>query len=196
LIFTKTFDYDGWYGRILILPFYWTNLKFYVYNKNAKTAYIDSQEKAIISVIIDKEKGVNKVSTIDFDTHKHKEIFLDPIEEAFLHYTNQMVVIFSTYLELIIKEFIEVFFYYKSGYKKSVKGGTRAKIKEIEKICKISFNEKLKNEIHILIDSRNKIVHENIVYRDITIDLISESILTLLKELRRILKKNKIPVTE
>jgi len=106
------FNIDSWYGTLLMTPEYYRHLKNYVENNESKLLHLNSI--TIVSVDLTKPNEIKseEVPVYDYDSNESKKWILDDIAKAFYHYSNQMLVILSSYLELIIQEFFETLFYY------------------------------------------------------------------------------------
>jgi len=222
------FNIDGWFASLMLTPDDYSHLQYYVNNNEARRIYLKSINITMVDLRKEK-KDDQDVIIYDYDSDEYKKTYLDLIDSAFYRYSNQMLVILSSYLELIIQEFFEVFFYHKPNKMKNTyayldiesllkteskkelitilskiaatnatKGGLKSKIEKIEKLFKVSIDEKLKNNLITLIKHRNKIVHDNSLF-DVNYDIInrtSDNIVAILKELGLILKRNKIPIND
>lgn len=186
----KKFDLDGWFGVLQFLPDDYLHLEQYVKNKQVRKAYLDSIK--IINVDLTKDKSSPSVSISKEETDKLPHI--ESVDIAFKQYSNQILVVLVSYLEQIIREFLEVFYYYKPEKMKqingfvdlsellncksnvelltklskvaadAVRGGIIAKIKRIESLTGKKIDKNLLNKINELVRKRNEIIHKTKSY--------------------------------
>ena len=201
----KKFDIDSWFAALSFITDDYNNLKMYVKNKRVRKAFLDSINFITID-LTNNEFSENKEVMLDKNVNdKEKQTHLESVDIAFRHYSNQMLVILVSYLELIINEFFEIFQHYKTDRimlmedfeVSKVKKGIKFRISKIEKLCSTKFDETLKKELIALVKRRNNIVHRMRIdeISSETIEGVADKIITFLRNLGLIMKKNKIPIT-
>lgn len=105
----KEFNIDNWNGLLLGTSDSYRQLKDYVENEEAKEKHLHS-----ISIThINSDKSASIKSTVaEYKNEALNTYLLNQIDRAFFHYSNQMIVLLASYLEIIIKEYFEILFYY------------------------------------------------------------------------------------
>lgn len=189
------FDVDSWYAALLTLPDDYDHLYNYVKNKKVRQTYLDSIRIITVDLTTNDAWNEKISSNHQSNNYEKKLTHLNCVDIAFNRYSDQMLVILVSYLELIIQEFLEVFYYNKpdkikhiNGYvdlsallktksknellfslskvaADSIKGGIVSRLMKIEELCGKKFNNNLKEELKTLVKRRNNIIHRDKTYK-------------------------------
>lgn len=186
----KNFNFDGWYGALIGLKDDFDHLEFYINNKKVRQTYLNSIK--IFKMDLTGDKGSSSAPYLG--TNSDKLPHLKIIDSSFKKYSNQILVALVSYIEQIIQEFFEIFYYYNptrmkqvNGYvdlsqflncksntelltklsiaaATAVKGGITSKLQRIGKESGENIDRGLIKNIEVLIKKRNNIIHKSKVY--------------------------------
>jgi hypothetical protein len=102
---TKLFNAGDWLGEMLQSLGSYRTIRSFITSQAALNAYLETVE-----IITGSEEGVEIIKGGDRAKVWHESIGLD-VQKAEKFYNRQMVVLASTYVELVLKDFLLVIFY-------------------------------------------------------------------------------------
>ena len=170
------FNLENWYTTLLLFPEYFYSLRNYVNNEDSRMMYLKSIKIITAKGNLDniKDNNSDEVSIYDYNNYGSKKFILDNLEVAFYHYSNQIFVILSSYMELILQDFFETLFFHKPELMyEFVNSDSKNKLRgyvKLDLILKSESIDKLKGKLSITAASNaNKGSIVNIIKRVETI---------------------------
>jgi len=107
---------------LIILPDDYNHLENFVKSKRVRQTYLESIK--IINVDLTGKITKNDKNSLatELSDELEKLPHLESVDIAFKQYSNQILVVLVSYLEQIIQEFLEIFYYYKPNKMKQING--------------------------------------------------------------------------